>query len=106
MTETSRKSRRSAVPERRRFTRENLQFIGVFMILVLTGVVENVTYSINGKLYMRQYRCMLNILVVMACTLFFFVIVNWQRFKKRLLKQKRQREAEMRKELEGTLRVG
>jgi len=71
---------KASFSQRRRCTRQHFQFLAIFVLLVLTGVVENVTYSVNGKLYMRQYRCMLNILVVLACTFFFFCIVQWQRF--------------------------
>ena len=101
-TEASRRSRRSgrssmaeSTAQRQRFSKENMQFIAVFVILVLTGVLENVTYSVNGKLYMRQYRCMLNILVVLACTVFFFVIVQWQTWSQKCSERADEKSLEM-----------
>lgn len=47
----------------------------MLFLLILLGASESVFYSVNGQIYMKEFRTFLNQFVVLVCTIFFFAIV-------------------------------
>ena len=68
---------------RRQFTRGRAKLLVLLLLLIVTGLCENVLYSLNGSKYMYDYRVFLQTMVVLFCAVFFFAVVGYKEWRRR-----------------------
>eukprot|EP01029_Cantina_marsupialis_P004311 TRINITY_DN143503_c0_g1_i1.p1 TRINITY_DN143503_c0_g1~~TRINITY_DN143503_c0_g1_i1.p1 ORF type:complete len:461 (+),score=77.02 TRINITY_DN143503_c0_g1_i1:144-1526(+) len=66
------KSEKEIVLDRKKKGPNMFLILGLFSLLLIILATENLTYAINGRKYMKQYRTYLNVLVNVL-----FVVVFW-----------------------------